>query len=57
MLTGGALLFTFTGAVAGPPLFGLILGFTGSYSLSFAAFSILPLFAGLRLLRARPVAH
>jgi cyanate permease len=53
MLTGGALVFTFTGALTGPLLFGLILGITGSYSISFAAFSILPLVAGLRLLRAK----
>ena len=55
MVTGGALLFTFTGAVAGPPLFGLILGFSGSYSISFTVLSVLPLVTGLSLLRNRPV--
>ena len=56
MLTGGSLLFTFTGAVTGPPLFGAILGYSGSYSPSFGVFAILPLLAGLRLILARPAA-
>jgi len=56
MMTGGSLLFTFTGAVLGPPLFGAILGFSGSYSLGFGVFAILPLLAGLRLILARPAA-
>lgn len=54
MLTGGALLFTFTGAVTGPPLFGAILAFTGSYALGFGVFAVLPLLAGLRLAFSRP---
>ena len=57
MLTGGALLFTFTGALIGPPLFGLILGISGSYALSFAVFAALPLFAGFRLMRAGTAAE
>ena len=56
MLTGGSLLFTFTGAVTGPPLFGAILGASGSYALGFGVFAILPLVAGLRLAAARPAA-
>ena len=54
MLTGGALLFTFTGAVAGPPLFGAILAFSGSYALGFGVFAVLPLLAGLRLAFSGP---
>jgi MFS family permease len=53
LLTGGSLLFTFTGAVLGPPIFGAILGLTGSYKTSFAVFAALPLLAGMRLLVRR----
>jgi nitrate/nitrite transporter NarK len=54
MMTGGALLFTFTGAVTGPPLFGAILALTGSYSLCFGVFAVLPMLAGLWLVFSRP---
>jgi len=57
MVTGGALLFTFTGALAGPPLFLSLLSSTGSYSISFAALSALPLVTGLSLLRPRRAAQ
>ena len=53
LLTGGSMLFTFTGAVSGPPIFGAILGVTGSYAIAFAVFAIPPLLAGLRLAALR----
>ena len=56
LLTGGSLLFTFSGALTGPPLFGAILGFSGSYALGFAVFAVLPLLAGLSFLFSRPSA-
>ena len=50
LLTGGSLLFTFSGALLGPPLFGAILGATGNYAAGFWVFAVLPLLAALRLL-------
>ncbi len=49
MVTGGVMLFNFSGAVLGPPVFGAILGFTGSYALGFLFIALLPLVWGLRL--------
>lgn len=49
MVTGGVMLFNFSGAVLGPPAFGAILGFTGSYALGFLFIALLPLVWGLRL--------
>lgn len=49
MVTGGAMLFNFSGAVLGPPVFGAILGFTGSYAFGFLIVALLPLAWGLRL--------
>lgn len=57
LCTGGALMFTFSGALAGPPLFGAIVGVTGSYALGFAVFALPPLLAGLRLAFPVRVAH
>jgi MFS family permease len=48
-VTGGVMLFNFTGAVLGPPVFGAILGSTGSYALGFLFIALLPLVWGLRL--------
>ena len=48
-VTGGVMLFNFSGAVLGPPVFGAILGFTGSYALGFLFIALLPLVWGLRL--------
>jgi hypothetical protein len=53
--TGGTQFFTFFGALSAPPIFAGIVSLTGSYSLGFAAFGVLPLAVGLRLLlAARP---
>ncbi len=49
LVTGGVMLFTFSGAVLGPPAFGAILWFTGSYALGFLFIALLPLVSGLRL--------
>jgi MFS family permease len=49
VVTGGVMLFTFSGAVLGPPAFGAILGLTGSYALGFLFIALLPLIMGLRL--------
>ena len=48
-VTGGVMLFNFSGAVLGPPVFGAILGLTGSYTLGFLFIALLPLVWGLRL--------
>ena len=58
VVTGGVMLFTFSGAVLGPPVFGAILGLTGSYALGFLFIALLPLVSGLRLafLTRAPVA-
>ena len=49
VVTGGVMLFTFSGAIIGPPAFGAILGLTGSYALGFLFFALLPFVMGLKL--------
>jgi len=57
LITGGAMLFTFTGALAGPPIFGAVIALSGSYALGFALFALPPFALGLRLaFSARPAA-
>lgn len=51
--TGGVLLFTFAGVVAGPSSFGVILAATGSYAAAFAAVA-LPVLATVAALLRRP---
>lgn len=49
LITAGTQLFTFGGALLGPPAFGAIVGFTGVYAHGFLIIALLPLVAGLRL--------
>lgn len=49
-ITGGTQFFTFIGALAAPPLFGLLVGLVGSYGKAYFIFCLLPALAGLRLL-------
>jgi len=49
-ITGGTQFFTFIGALAAPPLFGLIVGLAGSYGKAYLVFCLPPALAGLRLL-------
>ena len=49
-ITGGTQFFTFIGALAAPPLFGLVAGLAGGYGKAYLAFCLLPALAGLRLL-------
>jgi len=57
LVTGGAMLFTFSGALTGPPVFGAVIALSGSYALGFALFALLPFALGLRLaFSARPAA-
>ncbi len=49
LITGGAMLFTFTGALTGPPVFGAVVALTGSYGVGFALLALLPFALGLRL--------
>ena len=49
-ITGGTQFFTFIGALAAPPLFGLVVGLAGSYGKAYLVFCLLPALAGLRLL-------
>ena len=51
--TGGTLAFTFFGVVLGPPVFGAISGFFGSYRAGYAALAIPLTLCGWMLLRAR----
>ena len=51
--TGGTLAFTFFGVVLGPPVFGAISGFFGSYRAGYAALAIPLTLCGWILLRAR----
>jgi len=48
--TGGSLFFTFLGVVVTPPLFNLVLGFAGSYSIAYAVFALPALAVGSWLL-------
>ena len=53
-ITGGTQVLTFIGALAAPPLFGLVVGLAGGYGKAFLAFSVLPGLVGVYLLaRAR----
>jgi MFS family permease len=45
--TGGALALTFLGALVGPPIFGTIVGLTGSYRVAFFAVAAATTIAGL----------
>jgi len=49
--TGGALALTFIGALVGPPLFGTIVGMTGSYRVAFFAAAAATAIAGLAVSR------
>jgi MFS family permease len=49
-ITGGTQFFTFTGALAAPPLFGFVVGLAGNYGKAYLVFCLLPALAGLRLL-------
>jgi MFS-type transporter involved in bile tolerance (Atg22 family) len=49
MMTGGSLFFTFSGVVVGPPLFGIIVSITGSYSTGYLAFAACTLISGMVL--------
>jgi MFS family permease len=49
-ITGGTQFFTFIGALAAPPLFGLVVGLSGSYGKAYLVFCLPPALAGLRLL-------
>jgi len=51
--TGGTLAFTFFGVVLGPPVFGAISGFFGSYRAGYIALAIPLALCSLMLLRAR----
>ena len=53
LATGGALMFTFLGIVAGPSSFGAILAATGSYTAAFVAIDVLVLGAVVALLFRR----
>ena len=49
-ITGGTQFFTFIGALAAPPIFGIAVGLAGSYGRAYLVFCVLPALAGLRLL-------
>jgi MFS family permease len=49
--TGGALALTFIGALVGPPLFGVIVGMTGSYRVAFLVAAAATMVAGLAVSR------
>ena len=50
MITGGTQFFTFIGALAAPPLFGMVAALVGSFGKAYLVFCVLPALAGLRLL-------
>jgi len=53
-ITGGTQFFTFIGALAAPPLFGVVVGLVGGFGKAYLVFSLLPGLAGAYLLaRAR----
>jgi len=52
-VTGGTQFITFLGALAAPPVFGLVTGLAGSYARAYLAFCLMPALAGLYLLVRR----
>jgi len=52
-VTGAAGFITFSGVVAGPPIFAVLAGLTGSYRVGFVAFGVMSGLAGLMLLLRR----
>jgi len=52
--TGGTQFFTFSGAVAGPPIFAAAVSATGSYAWAFALFAIPPVVVAARLVGRAP---
>ena len=53
-VTGGAQVFTFAGAMFGPPVFGALVAAGGSYAHGYILFALLPLLMGLRLVMPAP---
>lgn len=51
MATGGALALTFVGALLGPPAFGAVVDFTGSYRVAFFIAAAATTLAGLSVIR------
>lgn len=51
--TGGTLAITFLGVVLGPPVFGAMVEWFGTYRISFALLAVPTLFCGAMLLRSR----
>jgi MFS family permease len=51
MATGGSMSMTFLGAVVGPPLFGLIVEWSGSYALAFMLTGLPAIACGIALFR------
>ena len=56
LATGGTLAFTFFGVVLGPPVFGALSGFFGSYRAGYLALAVPLALCGLVLLRSRHMA-
>ena len=54
MATGGALALTFMGALLGPPAFGAVVDFTGSYRVAFFIVAAATTMAGLAISRRHP---
>ncbi len=52
-ITGGTQFITFLGALAAPPVFGLVIGLAGSYAGAYLVFCLMPALAGLYLLVRR----
>lgn len=52
-VTGGTQFITFLGALAAPPVFGLVIGIAGSYARAYLVFCLMPALAGLYLLVRR----
>lgn len=55
LLTGVAIMFAWSGVLAGPPLFGLLLEGTGSYRLPWLALAVAVLLVAVALSRIRPL--
>ena len=53
-ITGGTQVFTFGGAMAGPPIFGATVALSGGYAWGYILFAVFPMIMGLRLFLARP---
>jgi cyanate permease len=56
-LTGVAVAFAWSGVLVGPPMFGLLLGSTGSYAWPWLALAAIATLVAITLPQLKPLVH